>query len=236
MVFFSGKWITDFRYSQHTLAIIAAGAWFIWLGRCNAIFKNITFNQSTIVNQAIAHTREFNCFSDPLGKKLLLYNFNYGDGNFLFFHAIGNSRTQVRSTGFFIANSNYKVILAGCISQSMLDNSLDELFALEVAMQTVLDFNIRIKNIFCDHHGVRELIWKPDLRTAWRFCPQISNLKFLLDCFNQPNLHVIPADWMTPAINLASIGFNYHHLNLFLGGKDLPYWVMRSFIKLGFIF
>lgn len=188
------------------------------------------------MSQAITHTREFNCFSDPLGKKLILNNFSNGDDNFLFTHAIANPNTQVRSIGFFIINSNYIVSLAGCLSQSMLNNSLDELFALEVALQTAMDFNIRFKHIFCDHHGIKDTIWSPDQLTAGRFRPQISYLKFILDMSNQPHLHVIPSAWLMLAINLATIGFNYQHLNLFLAGRDLSYWIMRSFTKHGFVF
>ncbi|KAH7667047.1 Reverse transcriptase zinc-binding domain-containing protein [Dioscorea alata] len=169
--FSSGNWITEYRHLQHTLAMIAAGAWFIWISRCNAIFKNISPNPSAIVSQTIAHVREFsNNLSNPLGKKLILNNFSSADGyvHVLFTHAITNPSSQVRSIGFFISNSNYIVSLAGCLSQSMLNNSL---VALEVALQTAMDYHFRIKHIFCDHHGIKNTIWNPDQLISWRFRP-----------------------------------------------------------------
>lgn len=98
-----GNWITEYKHSQHSLAIIAMGAWFIWTRRCNAIFKNISPNQSIIVSQAINYVWEFsNCFSDPLGKTLILNNFSNDDGYFLFTHTIAKPITQVRSIDWIL--------------------------------------------------------------------------------------------------------------------------------------
>ncbi|XP_039131287.1 uncharacterized protein LOC120267678 [Dioscorea cayenensis subsp. rotundata] len=182
--FSTGSWLKDCSYSQHTQASIVAGAWFIWVSRCNIIFKNHCPNHSSVVHKAIAHVREFEW----------------------------------------------------CIAQSQFVNSSDILFALEVALQISLDLNYHIKHIFSDHLDLFKIIMNPDLSVSWQFHPQISNVKFLLDMFGCPKLHSIPSAWMLPAINLASIGFNFHHLNLFLDGRDLPYWIMRSFKKLGFVF
>lgn len=117
-----------------------------------------------------------------------------------------------------------------------MDNSFDDLLALEVALQSAINFHIRINHIFYAHHIILETIRSLDHLTSWWFSSQISNLQFLLDMCNRPNIHVTPPAWLIPAINLPSIGFWYRHLNLFLVGRDLPYWMMRSFTEQGFIF
>lgn len=53
--FSSRSWITEHRNLMHTLAIIVAGAWFIWICRCNAIFKTLRSNYSVIVNKTVAY-------------------------------------------------------------------------------------------------------------------------------------------------------------------------------------
>lgn len=129
------SWLTDYRHSQRILAIIATRAWFIWTSRCNIIFKNHRPNHSLVVHKAFAHAREFDFWSSiPLGKNLIHNNFSSADDLFLFSHATVNNTTQGRSIGFFISNSRYLVCLAGCLSQSLMINSSDELFALEVAL------------------------------------------------------------------------------------------------------
>lgn len=69
--FSSENWITNYRHSMHTLALIAAGAWFIWISRCNAIFKNLHPKYSIIVNRAIAQYFNSNIYRSPRQKAYL---------------------------------------------------------------------------------------------------------------------------------------------------------------------
>lgn len=235
--FLSGHWLIRFRHSFHCLATIAAAAWFIWVCRCNVIFKNILPNLSVIVAKVVAHIREYSIGStDSIGRKLIVNNFTCADGHFLFLHAISNHSTQVRSVGFIFVNSNCVVYLAGCFSQGMMDNSSDDLLALEVALQIAVNRHITVKHIFCAQANIAEFLSASDHTTIWCFQPQIDNVKFLLDISNQPKIHLIPDLWGVPAANLASLGFKHRHLNLFLFGRDLPFWIMRSMLEFGFVF
>lgn len=235
--FSSGNWITEYGQSLCTLAFIAVGAWYIWICRCNAIFKNVCPNYSSIVTRTTVYVDEFSLSTkNPFGRKLILNNFSTADGYFLFTHAATNYNLQVRSICFFFSNANYEISLAGCVSQCLLDYSLDEIFALEVALQTALALHIPVKHILYEHHAILDLIQCSDHTSSWRFQQQISNLNFLMDMCNRLHIHIIPASWGIPAANLASIGFHHQHLNLFLFGKDLPFWIMQSFLNNGFSF
>ncbi|XP_039135711.1 uncharacterized protein LOC120273129 [Dioscorea cayenensis subsp. rotundata] len=228
--FSSGEWVFDFQYSRYSLAIIAAGAWFIWTSRCNAIFNNSSPNYSAIASKAIAHAREYsNSFSDPIGKRIILSNFSKADGQFIFTHATSNDSMQVRSIGFFIVDAYYRISLAGCISQPMDNNLSGILLALEVALQSALDSQMQVQHIFTDHANTLDLIENPNQYLLWRFQAQIFNINFLLDMFTRPKIHQIPRHWMKPAAILAYLGFRHRSLNLFLYGRDLPYWVMKYF-------
>lgn len=168
--FSSGNWIIKYRHSMHTLAIITAGDWFIWICWCNAIFKNLRPNYSVIVNKAAAHVHEFSISTmNPLGKKLILNNFSSADGYFLFINATSNHTTLVKSVGFFFSNANYVISLTGCISQPMNGNSSDEIMVLEVALQTVIYFHIPVNHIFSAHHTILEFLCSSDHITAWWF-------------------------------------------------------------------
>lgn len=114
--------------------------------------------------------------------------------------------------------------------------SLDALLAVEVALQTALDLHILVRHILCDHAETNHFLHCPDHVTSWRFEAQVHNLKFLLDMSGQPQIHIIPPFGGSPAVNLASYGVLHQHLNLFLFGKDLPFWIMKSFSSFGFNF
>ncbi|XP_039136961.1 uncharacterized protein LOC120274484 [Dioscorea cayenensis subsp. rotundata] len=235
--FSSGSWAIQYRQSVRSLAFISAGAWFIWIARCNAIFKNIRPNLSIIASRTSAHVQDFFCSNlEPYGRKLILCNFSSADGPFIFTHAISRLEIQVRTIGFFISNANYKVILAGRWSQPLDDNSSDAILAIEAALQTTLQLQIPVKHIFSCHHSDLNFIRETNHSLAWRFRPQLSNLNFLMDMSSHPRIHVIPSSWMRPAISLAGFGLRRQNLNLYLVGRELPYWIMRSFLELGFSF
>lgn len=119
---------------------IAAGTWFIWIFCYNFIFKNIHPNLSVELLKAIAHVQDYvNSLNDPIDKKIILNNFSSANGPFFLTHAASIHNLQVRSIGFFITNANNFVSLIGCLSQPMNDNSSNEIFTLEVALQIALE-------------------------------------------------------------------------------------------------
>ncbi|XP_039129970.1 uncharacterized protein LOC120266412 isoform X1 [Dioscorea cayenensis subsp. rotundata] len=124
----------------------------------------------------------------------------------------------------------------GCSSRRSSEFSSDTLFAVEAALNAAMELNKPVKHIFCDLQDIIHLLNCTDHVTSWRFDDQINNLKFLLDSWGNPLIHVIPSSWGSPAVGLAMHGLTHHHPNLFLFGKDLPFWIMKSFINFGFRF
>lgn len=138
--FASRSWLTDGNHSLHIASVIDATVWLLWKSRCDVIFRNASVNFSVIICKALTHEQEYtNCNKGLLDQKLILNNFSYSDELLLFSHASINQCSKVRSVGFFISNTDYAVNLAGCCAQAMVDSSLDDLFALGVALQTALD-------------------------------------------------------------------------------------------------
>lgn len=137
---------------------------------------------------------------------------------------------------FFFSNANYKIYFAGCLSQPMDDNSSDAILTIEAALQTSLELQIPVMHIFSCPHPDMNFIGNLNHPLSWRFRPLLSNLNFLVDLSNHLRIHNIPSSWMRPAMSLAALGFQHRHLNLYLVGRELPYWIMRSFHELGFSF
>lgn len=222
--------------SKHYKSIIAATAWLIWKSRCDVIFRNASINIPVIACRALSHVQDF-CASNRclLGQKLILNNFTCADELFLFSHSSSNPDTSVCSAGFFLSNSNYVVHLAGYCPISRNDSSLDEFSALFAALQSVLVNRLNIKHIFVNTSTIPSILCRPNPVTMWRFCSQLANIRSLLTALGSPSIHCIPLTWMTPAINLAAHGINSSDENLFLFGRDLPHWIMKSFLDSGFI-
>ncbi|KAH7664993.1 Non-specific serine/threonine protein kinase protein [Dioscorea alata] len=235
--FSSGTWLSCSNYSPFTLAVIVAGAWFIWKARCDVIFNNISMNCMLIANRSVAHVNDnflSNCCL--LGRRLILNNFTSADDHYLFTHAVRSEAGQVLAFGFFLANTNFHVSFAGCCAQPTNDNSSVVLSALEVALRIAMEFHLPVKHLFCVQHHDLYLLHNSDPVICWHLHTQISNVRFLLDMNSFINIHNVPPDWMTPAAMLASHGLLHQTLNLFLFGKDLPHWIMKAFLKFGFVF
>ncbi|XP_039115766.1 uncharacterized protein LOC120251270 [Dioscorea cayenensis subsp. rotundata] len=232
-----GSWLTDGFYSNHTVSVIAATAWFLWKSRCDIIFRNANLNPPTLVCKAISHVQDhFECRKNLLGSRLILNNFTLDDELFLFVYASTNLCSMVSFVGFFVSNAQFIVSLAGCFSQVLDDNTPVSLLALRVALQVMLDSRLPVKNIFVDDSAPIAVISNPDPVITWRFRPLIDLIKSLLNFLGSPVIHIIPDSWMMPAASLATLGFNDPALNLFLFGRDLPHWLMRCFHDSGFIF
>ncbi|XP_039128766.1 uncharacterized protein LOC120264934 [Dioscorea cayenensis subsp. rotundata] len=115
-------------------------------------------------------------------------------------------------------------------------HAISNISTQEVAFQSALDSWIRVRHIFTDHININEILESPIHYLNWQFHDQISSLNVLMDMLNRPKIHKVPSAWMSPVINIASLSFQHLHLNLFLVGRDLPYWIMLSFYSNGFTF
>lgn len=146
--FYSSSWLLYSSNTKYILAIIFAGAWLIWKARCDAIFKNSQPNYNSIISKSIDHANEFALQSSNFsGKKLVLNNFSNVAGNIMFLYINRCHHGQVCSVGLFLTNTNYSIILAGCApfpTNAILTN---ELTALTIAFQAIVDQQMNIQHI-----------------------------------------------------------------------------------------
>lgn len=84
-------WSIGIKGSIHLKSIIAITTWLIWKTRCNYIFRVDTFYCNLIVNQVIAHIKQYSYSSNSyIGKNFFVTNFTDQDGPFLFTAASWN--------------------------------------------------------------------------------------------------------------------------------------------------
>lgn len=235
--FTSGSWLTCYNHSLYVVSLIAAGAWFLWKCRCDVIFRNAQLSGCNVVCKAVSHVKDFNIGNHNLhGRMLICNNFSWVDGQFLFIYAHFKYSRSIFSTGFFVSNTNFAISFTGCYSGPANDAISGDLIALEAALHFTWEKHAPIKHIFINNYAVVIAVTDEHSPTSWRFADLISNTKFLLNMNGNPQLHITPSFWMCPAISLANISLNHHTLNMFLLGRDLPYWVMKNFIAVGFHF
>lgn len=176
-----GSWFLSISYSRYIVPAISAGAWFIWKARCDAIFKNIQINYDAIVCKAIAHANEYTMQCSNLsGSKIILNNFSAA-GNFVFVYMNQSLQNPVSSVGFFLVNTNYSILLAGCSPFLTDANLTNELIALNIALQIILDLQESIQHVLTVNTALREVINNADLTTYWRQIDQIHHTQTLLD-------------------------------------------------------
>ncbi|XP_039136968.1 uncharacterized protein LOC120274488 [Dioscorea cayenensis subsp. rotundata] len=233
----SGAWITDYNLSLHSISIIAVSIWLLWKARCAAIFSNIRPNYPLLVRKAIAHVQEFLQGNASLcGRRLLLNNFSHADGLFLFFAFSWNCANKVGHLGYFVSNSTHIINCAGhcCFTAESIFEAA--IHALNTAIYNAINRQLNIRRILHCHQLISQLLYNNCEPVIWRFSHAISNINNLLRFVMNPPLVEIPRCWNSPAIALASSGANNHNLNLFLTGRDLPRWIMKTFIDAGFSF
>lgn len=157
-----GSWLTEGNFSKHCISVIAASAWLIWKSHCAVIFRNAHINTPVIVCRALSHVQEHTAGHRWLaGQKLILHNFSSADELFLLSHSSSNPASSVSSAGFFLSNANFVVYLAGCCTLVQSDSVLDELSALAVALQSVLDNQLNIKHIFINTSEILSILRHP---------------------------------------------------------------------------
>lgn len=93
-----------------------------------------------------------------------------------------------------------------------------------------------VRNIFISCPELKDLYSSTNSRCGWHFRGRINTLTHLISASNQPRIHIIPKDWMSPAHKLAYFASNLHTTSLYHSGLDLPRWIMRCFYSAGFFF
>ncbi|XP_039138794.1 uncharacterized protein LOC120276131 [Dioscorea cayenensis subsp. rotundata] len=221
--FSSGNWIlpANSGYTKFDQSVIAVVSWFIWKSRCNLIFRNETPDLNSIPIRAISHVREYSLSSSTqLGKQLIFTNFTLTDNPFLFVSSVGSSEKGVFGAGC-CCNSAESVLEAEALS---LLSALGSMFASNSQINTILIASVELLSI----------IKSGDSQYGWRFSPLIASITDFLLCLGLPQLHLVPKDWLSIANSLALHGVNSHAFTLYHQGRDLPYWLMKQFIRSGF--
>lgn len=118
----------------------------------------------------------------------------------------------------------------------MDESTRDDLFALNVALYASTDKHYIINHICVSSLGLTIALYSSALVTTWPFNSQIDEIRSLLERHDSPSIHCIPVSWMQPAVSLATHEFNHSLLNLFLFGRELLHWIMKTFIDVGFVF
>ncbi|XP_039128871.1 uncharacterized protein LOC120265002 [Dioscorea cayenensis subsp. rotundata] len=234
--FSAGNWLT-FHSSAFNKFVIVAVAWHIWKARCDWVFRRINPNFGLIACKAICFANDF--FQPTAlnwGTKLLLNNFTNSDGLFLFIAASLNVHNQVYHVGFFIADFDFNIVIAGSCPLADSTCLVAKLHVLSVALHTAISSGIHISYIFNSNPDILRTITSSDFATTWRMDQQISETLFLLDAASHPLLHIIPHHWLKPASLLATHAANLHTFTLFHVGRELPKWIMRCLLLDGFTF
>ncbi|KAH7690205.1 hypothetical protein IHE45_02G030900 [Dioscorea alata] len=126
--------------------------------------------------------------------------------------------------------------LPGCSSFSA-DSYIDaELQALSLALRSLAGHRMQIQYAFTSNHDLPKVLSSSDNPAHWRRAPAITFACQLLESVGNAKILVIPCSWMDPVYKPAVLGANLHVLNLFLSGRDLPRWVMKSINNAGFSF
>lgn len=163
-------------------------------------------------------------------------DFSDDAGLFLFFSSLWSTTNQVSGAGFFITDSNYSIILAGCCPFSSCNNLDADLQALILALRSIVNGNLFVQHIFNSSSDFNSLIHSADSSCTWHYTHWLNTLKHLLAAARRPHLHFIPRHWLSPALKLATHASNLHDITLFHRGRELPRWIMKSFRLAGFSF
>ncbi|XP_039139601.1 uncharacterized protein LOC120276925 isoform X1 [Dioscorea cayenensis subsp. rotundata] len=225
------------RFSNGKNAADFIVIWYLWKARCDAIFKNLTPNFSCIAARAIAHVKDFLQEHSPqLGRRLLLNNFPHSNGLFLFYAHRWNDCSKIGKLGFFISNHDYVISCAGSCSFWAETNFEAGIKAINMAIQASIDKHFVIKRILHSNPDLSLGLKEGCNPVTWRYALDFSDISLLLQVAGNPSVIDIPCSWNLPASALASSGNNNHLLCLYLSGRDLPRWIMKTFSKHGFIF
>jgi len=77
--------------------------------------QNKPLELNYISRRDFPHGKEYSSApTSHIGKNLLLSNFSYAEGLFLFSYAFWTSEISDGNASFYISNSNYTILIAGC--------------------------------------------------------------------------------------------------------------------------
>ncbi|XP_039125466.1 uncharacterized protein LOC120261592 [Dioscorea cayenensis subsp. rotundata] len=234
--FCSGGWLLCDLISPFAKAVIASASWFLWKNRCDKIFRGYSVSSLVIVARAFSHAKEFSfAHADKLGSRLILNNFSFRDGLFLFVASQWNEASEVGNVGFFCVSSNLSVMLAGAGPIQARSAEDADLLAICTAIQASVDAGLSLTHCFITGPGSSRII-SQSYTLDCRIQSWINSFNFILQGANRPSIHLIPKSWASPAYKLASLASSLHMLSLFFQGRELPRWVMKDFSREGFIF
>ncbi|XP_039117861.1 uncharacterized protein LOC120253623 [Dioscorea cayenensis subsp. rotundata] len=96
-----------------------------------------------------------------------------------------------------------------------------------IALKRVEELNLNCKHIYINNSDLWRFLYGLEEVNNWRAANSLANIKHQMRRFNEPPIHLIPAQWNKIAATMASKGVNAFQLSLFHKGMDLPRWLMR---------
>lgn len=96
-----------------------------------------------------------------------------------------------------------------------------------IALERVEELNLNCKHIYINNSDLWRFLHGLEEVNNWRAANSLANIKHQMRRFNEPPIHLIPAQWNKIAATMASKGVNAFQLSLFHKGMDLPRWLMR---------
>ncbi|XP_039129019.1 uncharacterized protein LOC120265197 [Dioscorea cayenensis subsp. rotundata] len=235
--FSNGNWLCPSNPDLNIFdqSVIVATAWLLWKARCNLIFQSEVPDFISIAIRAINHVREYSySYPSHSGNQMILNNFTYIDSPFLFISSKGSCETGSFGAGFYLISANSQLLCRLVLCNITAESPIEaEAFALIAALGSLQASDHQIKTIFMANDDLHSTIKAGYSHHDWRINPLIINITDYLICFGRPAIFTTPSNWLSAASSLALLGINSHILTLFHQGRDLPYWLMKLFLRLG---
>lgn len=169
------------NFSAFSKSVFAVVAWHIWKARCDSIFRATSINIRLISIRAFQFAKSnFHIGYNMIGKKLLLNNFTSTDGLFLFSEAHWNEDNKVGFIAYFISNSNYKIILAGCRPVECSSKLEAEVLALICALGLCVHHQFLVQHVFISCSNLKCLQNNANSWCGWQHRRWINTLFYML--------------------------------------------------------
>lgn len=229
----SGNWLLE-DYSGNDLfsqSVIAAGVWFLWKARCKKVFSNIQLNTELVSVQAIGHAREF-LYSYYVYSRKFFY-LSFVDSPILITAAMVNEETSMAGCGFVVLDFNSSLISIGSCRCYAGSTQEADAMSIRFALQNYSNWESSVKTVLTTNEEMIKAVKEGCFANVWRLNLQVNAIKELIGSMGSLRLIAIPKSWNHAALSLALHGLNHHEISLFLQGKELPGWIMKSFRHLG---
>lgn len=152
---------------------------------------------------------------------------------FLFVCFVGTCEAGVFGEGFYVTDINSQFICAGCCNIQAKSVIEAEALDLIVELGGIFASDLHINMIFMASAELYNAIMAGSSHHAWSLNPLTISISDFLLGLGQPSIHITPKAWLAVASSLALIGVNSNDLTLFHQGRDLPYCLMKQFVRLG---